>query len=298
MSAVNYALIAFYIATIFVLLLINNLSILIQANSLHEISVKEVEAASLPILNTPISSVSARSYAVYDVSSRTFIRTSNSTLRFSPASTTKIMTALVALEAYKLSDILDTTEGRTAEGSRMGIYEGEKLRVLDLLYGLLLPSGNDAAYVLASNYEGGIPAFIKRMNEKNKELFMHNTYFADPSGFDDRNYTTAQDLARLSAYALQNTTIREIIKTKDITFTDPTGNFIHKIANLNKLLEVKDVTGMKTGYTDEAGGVLITTLHNNNRDYVFVVLKSEDRFADTLVLIDLVKTGNLKKFRD
>jgi len=296
MPVPNYTIIAFYIASIFIVLLINQLNILIQINTLPKLKVKTITPASLPILDTEVSSISAKSYAVYDVTSRTFIKTHNHTLRFSPASTTKIMTALVALETYNVSDIIDASVGAQIEGSRMGIYTGENLRVLDLLYGLLLPSGNDAAYVLASHYDGGVQGFVNRMNEKSKELYMYNTNFKDASGYDDRNYTTAQDLARLAAHALSHPIIREIVKTKDITFTDPTGNYIHKITNLNKLLEIEGVTGMKTGFTEEAGGVLVTTYQQDGREYVFVVLKSNDRFADTMTLIHAVRNGTIRAF--
>src|SRR3989304_12160 len=134
--------------------------------------------------------------------------------------------------------------------------------------GLLLPSGNDAAYIIASVYEGGESGFVARMNEKAKELNLVNTRFIDPSGYSDDNYTTAYDLARLASYALKNPRLATIVSTKNKTVTDVTGEIIHELSNLNELLGVAGVNGVKTGFTEEALGVLVSSVERDGRSYI------------------------------
>lgn len=227
-------------------------------------------------------------YAVYEKDSRVLVFSHNEDLRFAPASTTKIMTALVVLEHYDLNTILEVKKEYLAEGSKMGLFESERISVNNLLFGLLLPSGNDAAYVLANNYPGGLLAFVKRMNEKSSEFKLQNTYFVDPTGYSDENYTTAFDLARLSTKALENKKFSQIVKTKKSIVYNSTFTISHALENLNELLDRPYVIGVKTGFTQEAGGVLATALELGGKTYVVVVLKSQDRFFDTGQIIDKV----------
>lgn len=242
--------------------------------------------------------LSAQAVLVYDRNARVKVFEKNATTRFTPASTVKVMTALVALDTYDLRDILTARGVARVEGSTMGLAEGERIRVRDLLYGLMLPSGNDAAYTLASNYpDGGHAGFVKRMNEKAKEIGLYNTRYLDPSGLEDGNYTTPQDLARLADTALDNETFQEVVHTKKITVSDVSGQNAHELENLNKLLDFSDVYGIKTGFTNEAGQVLLTSINNGGGEYIVVVMKSEDRFRDTQILMaDIIRNIELKKF--
>ena len=239
---------------------------------------------SIPYLPRQVSDqikVGSRAYIIYDSKSRAAIIGKNEKLRFAPASSVKIMTAIIALEYYDPEQVLTAENLNVVEGSKMKLVEGEKITVINLLYGLMLPSGNDAAYVLAQNFPGGMEAYVKKMNEKAKELDLQNTKFIDPAGYDDNNYTTAYDLARLGAYALKNPQLAKIVSTKSISVTDVSGQIIHQLVNLNELLGIEGITGIKTGFTDEAGGVLVTSYGRGDRTYIIVVLNSSDRFADT-----------------
>ena len=232
--------------------------------------------------------VSTPSYIVYEVQSRAVVAEKNSDLRFSPASSAKIMTALVALDYYDTSNILKVPSLASVEGSNMGLFENEEIKIENLLYGLMLPSGNDAAYTLAVNYELGYEGFVRAMNEKAKLLKLENTHFTDPAGFEDSNYTTAYDMARLGAYAISNKKFAKIVSTKNIIVTDITGKFIHDLSNLNELLGINGVDGIKTGFTEEAGGVLVTSVLHEGRHYIVVLFKSDDRFADTRSILESI----------
>jgi D-alanyl-D-alanine carboxypeptidase len=247
-------------------------------------------------INHPID-ISAKAFIVYEKDSRVVVRGRAENLRFSPASTIKIMSALVAMEHYRLDTVLTVQNLQVGDGSVMKLYNGERITVENLLYGLMLPSGNDAAQTLARNYPGGEVAFVKRMNEKADELAMTNSRFVDPSGYEDDNYTSAFDLARLAAAALDNKAFAEIVGTEYKIVFDTTNTYAHELINLNRLLYLDGVTGVKTGFTNEAGGVLVTSIEYKGKAFVIVVLKSEDRFADTETLIyDIVKNTVLLKY--
>jgi serine-type D-Ala-D-Ala carboxypeptidase (penicillin-binding protein 5/6) len=170
---------------------------------------------------------------------------------------------------------------------------GEKMTFENLLYAMLLPSANDAALVIAQNYPGEEISFIEAMNKKSKELKLFNTHYADSSGLlDDGDYTTPFDMARLSSFAVQNLMLKKIVGTKQKTIWDATGALVYPLTNLNKLLGIDGVNGVKTGYTEEAGQVLVTSKDEKGKTIIIIVMKSEDRFADTAKLLDLV-TNNL-----
>jgi D-alanyl-D-alanine carboxypeptidase len=290
------------ITTIGVLVALNILVLFVAGLLLLEIKraqvfnfVTETKPITLPFLSEDVKKIEvlSRAYVVYDPATRTVISGKNEKLRFSPASSTKIMTAIIALEEYNLGDVLTASGLNEVDGSTMKLKEGESMTVENLLYGLMLPSGNDAAHVIASSYlpldrqgTGGIAGFVKRMNEKAKELNLLNTKFVDPAGFSDDNYTTAYDLARLAAYALRNPQFTAIVSTKNKTVTDVTGTIIHDLSNLNELLGVNGVSGIKTGFTQEAQGVLVSSIEHKGRTYVIVVMGSPDRFHDTRNIIN------------
>jgi D-alanyl-D-alanine carboxypeptidase (penicillin-binding protein 5/6) len=168
----------------------------------------------------------------------------------------------------------------------MGITEGEIYTVEELLYGLILHSGNDSAYALAEGTAGSVEEFTKWMNFKAKELGLLNTYFADPSGLDDSTYSTAYDLARLTEYALLNTEFRRISKTRELEIYSDTHKYMFLENQTNLLTSYPGVEGVKTGYTEEAGLCLITYSRNNGVELVGVVLNSLDRKGDMVLMLD------------
>lgn len=241
--------------------------------------------------NNNLKDISAESYIVMDDNSKVVLLSKNENFRFPLASTTKIMTALVALDYFKLNDIL-TVKTKTVEGSVVGFETGEKFYLEDMLYAMLLPSGNDAALTIAQNYiGGGETEFVEKMNEKAKSLNLYNTHFSDTTGLsDDQDYTTVIDLARLSSIAIKNPVIKKITSTKQKEISTIDGKKIYSVSNLNKLLGVDGINGIKTGYTDEAGGVLATskTDDRGGGNLIIVVMKSQDRFSDTQKLVSLI----------
>jgi D-alanyl-D-alanine carboxypeptidase (penicillin-binding protein 5/6) len=162
----------------------------------------------------------------------------------------------------------------------------------NLLYAMLLPSANDAALTIAQNYPGGQSAFVKAMNDKAETLELYNTQYADPAGLaDEGDYTTPFDLARLASFAMQNAEFRKIVGTKEITISDVSDSHVYDLQNLNILLGQDGVNGVKTGYTEEAGQVLVTSKEDQGKTIIIVVMGSDDRFTDTQILLDLVSNN-------
>ncbi len=239
------------------------------------------------ITDAPAPYVSAASAIVIDADSQVILYQKNQDVRFPPASTTKIMTALVGMDYFKLDDILQVPQ-ITTEGVKIGLVSKEQISFESLLYGLLLNSGNDAAETIAKNVPGGLDAFVLNMNIKAKELNLINTHFVDTTGMAFENhYTTAIDLARLASVALKNQELVKVVATKRMTVSDVTGAHVYNLENLNKLLsEVAGADGIKTGYTEEAGQVLVAAATRDKHTIVTVVLKSEDRFLDSKNLLE------------
>jgi len=241
--------------------------------------------------------LTARSVLVLDQDSAVVLYQKNAHSRLLPASTVKIMTALIALDHYQLDDVL-TVQGINWEGQDIGLREGEKLSARSLLYGLLVASANDAAQVLAKNYPGGERAFVAAMNQKAQELNLTDTYFANPVGLDsdengdllaDHSFTTTLDLARLTTYALRNPVFAQIVATPKIVISDVTGKIIHPLQNINQLLgRIRGIKGVKTGWTEEAGECLVSFIKRENKGVVIVVLGSQDRFGETARLAEWV----------
>lgn len=282
------AIIGFAAINTFYILFLLHTARLIDAQG-SETAPKEYMVSTYPYLASRSEiPVSAQSFVVYDPVSRVVVHGNNEYLRFTPASATKIMTALIALDYYNLDTVLIAQYPESVLGSKMGLFHGENITVRNILYGLMLPSGNDAATTLAQNYPGGTAAFVQKMNEKARALQLENTKLVDPSGIEDENYTTAYDLARLASYAMQNPTFREIVATRSIIVYNTNYTISHRLENLNELLYQEGVTGVKTGFTDEAGGVLVTAFTVSGKQYMLVVLKSQDRFSDTQRLMNEV----------
>lgn len=253
------------------------------------------EASSItsdyPILRTKIfPQISASGAIIMDSDSKVVLFSKNPDLRFSTASTAKIMTALTALDYFKQSDILTVKEA-SPEGSVLGLKAGEKLTFENLLYGMLLPSANDAAFAIAQNFSSQ-QNFVGQMNINASKFNLYNTHYEDPAGLeDDGDYTTPLDLARLASIAVKNPIFAQIVSTKQKTIADLGGN-IYKLNNLNKLLGFDGVDGVKTGTTEGAGQVLVTSKVDNGHTIIIVVMGSEDRYLDTQKLLSAI-SGNI-----
>jgi len=230
--------------------------------------------------------VSAESAMVLDLESGTKLFELNPNERLY-----KLMTALVALDYYQLDQILTVRSlAPVPFESDMGLALGDKLTLQNLLYGLLIPSGNDAAYTIAYNYPGGIENFIYAMNQKALTLNMKGTHFENPSGFDSpSHYTTANDLSLLAREVLKSSTLNKIIATYGITLTDVSGKRIYTLKNVNQFLGyLYGADGVKTGFTDLAGQCLVSSVSRDGHRILAVVLKSQDRFGDSARMIEWV----------
>lgn len=206
------------------------------------------------------------------------------------ASTTKIMTALITLERVNLQDNVTVSKkaARTG-GSRLGLKANDIITVNDLLYGLMLCSGNDAAVCLAEYVGGSIEEFAELMNQKAKELNLTNTHFVTPHGLDsEEHYTTSYELAILSNYALNNTKFKEIVGTKNYIIN--INGYPKTLSNTNELLgNLSGVYGIKTGFTNGANRCLVTACKRNDMDIICVVLGADTkkfRTQDSIKLIE------------
>ena len=197
------------------------------------------------------------------------------------ASTTKIMTALVVLEQAGLDDTVTVTRDHMAEGSSMYLKPGETVRVEELLYGLLLCSGNDAALAL-TECAGGLEPFVALMNEKAAALGMTHTSFANPNGLDaEGHYSTARDMAVLAAAAMEEPTFRRICSSRAVTIGQRT------MENHNRLLrQVEGCIGLKTGYTKAAGRTLVSCAERCGCRLIAVTLRDSDDWADHAALYE------------
>lgn len=233
--------------------------------------------------------VLSKSALAIDTESGLVLYEKNSQEPVMPASTSKVITALVALDAYGLDQRI-IVPNISVEGSKINLKEGENISVEDLLYGLLVSSANDAAEVLAAYYPGGRNIFIAKMNSKAQNLGLRKSVFVNPTGLDEPGQTTtAQDLVKASFYAMQNPVFEKIVSTKNYNILGLDGNVSHRLYNINQLLgEVDGVKGVKTGKTEGAMENLITYVERGNSKIMIALLGSTDRFADTTKLIDWI----------
>lgn len=241
---------------------------------------------SIPyIKNSVPPPISAKATYLVDLPSFTPIYQKNPHRKLLPASTTKIITALVTVDVFKPEKII-TIRNPITEGQTMGLVPGEKITVKNLLYGTLIHSANDAANALADAY--GYKRFIKLMNKKAQLLSMVDTHFVNPIGFDNhRQYSSVFDLSLAARELLKNPTLADIIAIKEITISDVNFTIFHRLNSTNKLLgKMIGIGGLKTGYTEEAGENLVSFYKHKGHQYIIVVLKSKDRFKDTQILIN------------
>ncbi len=227
--------------------------------------------------------LSAQSAVLYDPLTDTVITGIQEDVRRGMASTTKIMTALVSLDLYTPEQEVEIDPSWCGiEGSSMYLKPGEKLTVSDLLYGLMLSSGNDAAVALSCIYTGDSADFVAKMNEKALELGLSNTHFDNPNGLDgDTHYSTASDMARLAAAAMENEQFREIVGTKSIKIGE------RYLSNHNKLLNLLEgAEGIKTGFTKACGRCLVSSASRYGRRLIAVTLNAPDDWNDHISLLN------------
>lgn len=235
-------------------------------------------------------SITARSAYVQDIDTGTVLFERNSERILLPASTTKLMTALVALEENDVNTVFTVPVLPKVFGLKHVFQPGLQITVGDLVKAALIQSSNDAAYILALNSQRGFDGFVSRMNEKALELHLKNTQYQNPAGFDEGSQrSSAHDLVILSKEFMQNDFLSSVVATKEAVITDISGEFKHYLASTHQLLGTDPtVVGIKTGTTDGAAQVLITQFNRDGHRIVIVVMGSEDRYLETTRLIDWV----------
>lgn len=253
-----------------------------------------------------VPDINSRACVVIDRNSNTILFGKNEKEKKKMASTTKIMTATIIIETCSLDETIEISKKAAGTGgSRLGLKTGDKITIRDLLYGLMLRSGNDAAVALAEYAGGSIEGFAELMNKKAFSLGLTNTHFETPHGLDsDEHYTTAYELAILTNYALNNTTFAQIVGTKEYTIT--INGYPKQLSNTNELLgNFNGVYGVKTGFTNGANRCLVTACKRNNMDIICVVLGADTkkfRTQDSIKLINYIfdnfEPVNIKKLVD
>ncbi len=239
---------------------------------------------------TTVPTINSRSAIIFDRTSGSVLFGKNENEKRKMASTTKIMTAIIVIENSNLDDVVTiSSKSAGTGGSRLGLHTDDKVSIRDLLYGLLLCSGNDSAVALAEHVGGSIDNFAILMNSKVSELGLTSTNFVTPHGLDsDDHYTTAYELAVITNYALKNDVFRKFVGTKNCTIS--INGHPKNLSNTNELLGNLDgVYGVKTGFTNGANRCLVTSLKRDNMDLICVVLGADtkkDRTKDSVNLIE------------
>lgn len=236
-----------------------------------------------------IAGVHSSASSLVEVESQRVLYSENGDKKLPMASTTKIMTALVAIEKGNLSDTVTITkEASGVEGSSIYLEVGETLTLEELLYGLMLHSGNDAAVAIAIHVGGSVSGFCEMMNQKARELGAYNTNFVNPHGLPASNhYTTANDLALIAAAAMRNEQFRNIVGTTSKTIPHDGRSWDRALNNKNKLLySYNGANGIKTGYTKAAGRCLVGSACRDGMQLVSVVLNCSDIYNDTAAILD------------
>lgn len=291
------------IAALFLLLLVSTLSALpvssTDAVSRFERSRAEQNTAGRKTSESPVTASTAVSSATLSLSAESAILLNgengeiyyekNADVRMPMASTTKIMTALVAIESLPLDTVIKVHPSAVGvEGSSVYLYAGEELTLEALLYALLLESANDAAEAIAYGVAGGIAEFAARMNEKATSLGLCDTHFENPHGLDsEEHYTTAHDLARITAAAFGSEAFRTIVSTYKKTIPQANTDGVRLLINHNRLLRSYDgCVGVKTGYTKRSGRCLVSAAERDGLLLIAVTLSAPDDWTDHTAMLD------------
>ena len=275
---------------IFSILIINNINVFADdgADNVDINEIEEVIETASETVDEP--KIISRYAIVLDRDSKAILYGKNEKTKTKMASTTKIMTSLIVIENTNLNNIVEIS-GKAAGtgGSRLKINKGDKITVRDLLYGLMLRSGNDAAVALAEYVGGSIEGFAVLMNKKARELGLENTNFVTPHGLDsDEHYTTPYELALLTDYALRKETFANIVNTKICNIT--INGYSRTISNTNELLgNLNGVYGVKTGFTNGAGRCLVTSTKRGDLDIICIVLGADTKKIRTTDSVKLIE---------
>lgn len=254
--------------------------------------IEELEFSEVSTSSQEEPSTNSKHIVVIDRKTLSVLYEKSSNEKTAMASTTKIMTCILALENSNLNKIVTVSKkAASVHGSTLGIKENMQLSMQDLIYGLMLRSGNDCAIAIAEEISGSVENFAILMNKKAKELNLENTNFVTPHGLDDPNhYTTAYELALLTNYALKNETFKNIVSCKNYTFNFD--GYPKSITNTNELLgNLSGVYGVKTGFTFDAGRCLVSSCKRDNLDIIVVVLGANTkkiRTQDSYNLINYI----------
>lgn len=259
----------------------------------------EVKAAYTSEPLSPISqsiappNLTAVGVFIQDLDTGVVLFDKNPHLRLLPASLTKIMTSLVALDYFSEDTVIKVINGQKSLGNTAKLLKGDELTAADVLYALLVPSGNDAAVTLAENYPGGYQAFLLKMNQKTTELGLNDTHFANVSGVESPDhYTTAYDIATIARSALGRPIFSSIVSTKNITIHSLKGHS-YPLSSTNILLGRPGILGVKTGWTPEAGECLIILSVKDGHPVLITLLNSKDRFGEGQKLVGWVSQNFL-----
>lgn len=252
--------------------------------------------------------VTAKSAIVIEAATGKVLYEKNANDRRYPASTTKIMTLITALEEGNINDVITASDAAaTTEGSTLWLTAGEQLPMLDMLYGIMLVSGNDATVAVAEHISGSVPAFAQLMTNKAQALGATHTHFANSSGLPDVNhYTTAADMAKITAYGYKLPLFAQIVATKEKTMPWQGKEHDRDLFNENRMLWLYDgANGAKTGYTEDAGRCLVSAANRNGVQLIAVVFDSEKMWDDSIAMLDygfahvhgqtIIKQGDILK---
>lgn len=249
-------------------------------------------SVGLPLPSQP--KITARAVFIKDLQSGTQLYSYNSDEPRHPASVTKLMTALVARESYYLDQVLETSLPHKALGTIISFFGGETQTVRSLLKATLIQSGNDAAEILAERHPEGYDVFIKKMNEKAREIGLHHSQLTNPSGLDDlAHLMSAQDITQVFEQVLTDVFLRETLSESRIDIFDSSGGIKRTLFSTNQLLPAEFVVAGKTGTTELAGQVLTSLVIVDGHEVIITVMGSQDRYADTISLYEWIqKTYN------
>jgi D-alanyl-D-alanine carboxypeptidase (penicillin-binding protein 5/6) len=258
------------------------------------------EVALLPLTDLPIAkrgssladelNLTARSALALDLQTMTVLYASKERQSLAPASTVKMMTALVAMELYPLDQPIVANLQEPVLGTKLPLLNGQSFRAADLISAMMIASSNDAAYVLAKESPLGLEAFINRMNERASELGLRQTYFVNSAGLDgDSQLSSAFDLSLIARELLLSPFLKDLVAKSSMQITDTTGMVQHQLYNTNQLMGyVQGVKGVKTGTTERAGEVLVTLIERDGHQILLTLMGSQDRYADTMKLLNWV----------
>lgn len=231
--------------------------------------------------------ISASSAIVVDVNSKAVMYQKNPNLKLYPASTTKMLTALVAFDQYSM-DKVASVSSPIIQGQIMFLQKDENITVANLLKGLLIYSANDAAYALADLDPNGIEGFMAKMNRKLDKYGLKDSYFLDPAGLSNgQHLSTVHDLAIIGSYLMENKNLADMVGTRNETVTDVSGTIVHPLTAIDTLLDkVPGLKGIKTGWTENAGECFVSYTERDNHRIITAILGSYDRFGETTQLIE------------